>query len=67
MTIDYAVGLLVTATSLVAALTSLPFGVLADRVRRTWTLGGAIALWGAAMIWSAVVPTFGDLLIAPPP
>jgi MFS family permease len=58
------VGLLVTVTSLVAAVASLPFGVLADRVRRTWTLGAAIVLWGAAMIWSAVVPTFGDLLLA---
>ena len=58
------VGLLVTVTSLVAAMASLPFGVLADRVRRTWTLGGAIVLWGAAMIWSAVVPTFDDLLLA---
>jgi MFS family permease len=58
------VGLLVTVTSLVAAAASLPSGVLADRVRRTWTLGGAIVLWGAAMIWSAVVPTFGDLLLA---
>src|SRR6058998_1841389 len=52
------IGLLVTVTSLVAALTSLPFGVLADRVRRTWTLGAAIVLWGAAMIWSATVSTF---------
>jgi len=58
------VGLLVTVTSLVAAVASLPFGVLADRVTRTRTLGAAIVLWGAAMIWSAVVPTFGDLLIA---
>jgi MFS family permease len=58
------VGLLVTVTSLVAAAASLPFGVLADRVRRTWTLGAAITLWGVAMIWSAVVPTFSDLLIA---
>jgi len=58
------VGLLVTVTSVVAALASLPFGVLADRVRRTWTLGGAIVLWGVAMIWSALVPTFHDLLLA---
>jgi len=58
------VGLLVTVTSLVAAVTSLPFGVLADRVRRTRVLGAAIVLWGAAMIWSAVVPTFGELLLA---
>jgi MFS family permease len=58
------VGLLVTVTSLVAAVASLPFGVLADRVRRTRMLGGAIVLWGAAMIWSATAPTFGSLLLA---
>jgi predicted MFS family arabinose efflux permease len=57
------VGLLVTVTSLVAALTSLPFGVLADRVRRTRMLGAAIVLWGIAMIWSATVSSFGDLLV----
>src|SRR5207253_1518345 len=58
------IGLLVSVTSIVAAIASLPFGVLADRVRRTWVLGAAIVLWGAAMIWSATVPTFGDLLLA---
>jgi MFS family permease len=57
------IGLLVTVTSLVGALASLPFGVLADRVRRTWTLGGAILVWGVAMIWSATVSTFGELLL----
>src|SRR5690349_11707319 len=57
------IGLLVTVTSLVAAMASLPFGVLADRVRRTWTLGAAIVLWGGAMIWSATVDTFGQLLV----
>jgi MFS family permease len=58
------VGLLVTVTSLVAAAASLPFGVLADRVTRTRLLGGAIVLWGAAMIWSATAPTFGQLVLA---
>jgi len=58
------VGLLVTVTSLVAAAASLPFGVLADRVTRTRVLGAAIVLWGAAMIWSATAPTFGQLLVA---
>jgi MFS family permease len=57
------IGLLVTVTSLVAAVASLPFGILADRVRRTWTLGAAIVLWGGAMIWSATVSTFGELLV----
>src|SRR6266545_587922 len=58
------IGLLVSVTSIVAAIASLPFGVLADRVRRTWTLGAAIVLWGGAMIWSALVGSFGELLLA---
>ena len=58
------VGLLVTVSSLVAAAASLPFGVLADRVTRTRVPGGAIVLWGAAMIRSATAPTFGQLLVA---
>ncbi len=58
------IGLLVTVSALVGALASLPFGVLADRVRRTWTLGGVIVLWGAAMLWSATAGSFGDLLLA---
>jgi MFS family permease len=57
------IGLLVTVTSLVAALASLPFGVLADRVRRTRMLGIAIVLWGGAMIWSSTVSTFDQLLV----
>jgi MFS family permease len=58
------VGLLVTVTSLVAAAASLPLGVLADRVTRTRLLGGAVVLWGAAMIWSASVASFGHLVLA---
>ena len=57
------IGLLVTVTSLVGAVATLPFGVLADRVRRTWTLGAVIVLWGTAMIWSATVQSFGHLLV----
>jgi MFS family permease len=58
------IGLLVSVTSIVAAVASVPFGSLADRVRRTWLLGGAIVLWGVAMLWSASVPSFGKLLLA---
>src|SRR5947199_1514022 len=58
------VGLLVSVTSLVGAVASIPFGILADRVRRTWALGATIVLWGAAMVWSATVPDFGSLLLA---
>jgi MFS family permease len=58
------IGLLVTVTSLVGAIATLPFGVLADRVRRTWTLGAVIVLWGGAMLWSAAVSNFQELLLA---
>ena len=58
------IGLLVSVTSLVGAVATLPFGVLADRVKRTATLGFAIVLWGAAMLWSASVSNFDELLIA---
>jgi MFS family permease len=57
------IGLLVAVTSLVGAVATLPFGVLADRVRRTWTLGFVIFLWGAAMLWSATASNFDDLLL----
>jgi MFS family permease len=57
------IGLLVTVTSLVGAVATLPFGVLADRVTRTRTLGAVIVLWGVAMIWSATVDSFSHLLL----
>lgn len=58
------IGLLVAVSSLVGAVAALPFGVLADRVRRTWTLSIAISLWGIAMLWSATAGSFGKLLLA---
>ena len=58
------IGLLVAVSSLVGAVAALPFGVLADRVRRTWTLGCAVTLWGIAMLWSATAGSFGKLLLA---
>jgi len=57
------IGLLVTVSSLVGAMFSLPFGVLADRTRRTWILGLALLTWGAAMLWSATASSFGQLLL----
>ena len=56
------IGLLVAVTSLVGAVFSVPFGVLADRVRRTWMLAIAIVIWGVAMIWGATAHSFGQLL-----
>jgi MFS family permease len=57
------IGLLVAVSSLVGALASLPFGVMADRVRRTRVLGATIVLWGGAMLWSATASSFDELLV----
>ena len=57
------IGFLVAVTSLVGAVFSVPFGVLADRVKRTWMLGIAIVIWGVAMIWGATAHSFAQLLL----
>jgi MFS family permease len=58
------IGLLVAVTAGVGAVFSVPFGVLADRTRRTWLLGFAIVLWAVAMIWGATADSFGQLLLS---
>jgi MFS family permease len=57
------IGLLVAVNALVAAAASIPFGVLADRFRRTTTLGLSILVWGGCMLWSATASSFGHLLL----
>jgi MFS family permease len=58
------IGLLVALSSVVGAVASVPFGVLADRVRRTAVLSASVVLWGGAMLWSATATSFGQLLLA---
>jgi MFS family permease len=58
------IGLLVAVTAVVAAVFSLPFGVLADRVRRTHLLSLALLGWSVAMVWSATAGSFTELLYA---
>jgi MFS family permease len=58
------IGLLVGVTCVVAAVASLPFGVIADRFNRTRVLGGSIVLWGVCMVWSATVGSFGHLMLS---
>jgi MFS family permease len=57
------IGLLVSITAIVGALASLPFGVLADRVRRTWTLAIVVATWGLAMLGNAAAANYEQLLV----
>ncbi|HTW09253.1 MAG TPA: MFS transporter, partial [Acidimicrobiales bacterium] len=58
------IGLLVAVSAAVAAVFSLPFGVLADRVRRTYLLGLTVLAWTVAMVWSATAGSFSQLLYA---
>lgn len=56
------VGLLVTISSLVGAVATLPFGVLTDRTRRTRLLSISIVTWGLAQMASGLAPSFLILL-----
>jgi predicted MFS family arabinose efflux permease len=60
---DADVGLLVSASSIVAALATVPFGVLVDRAVRTRLLAAAIAVWSVTMVASAAAPTYLILLV----
>ncbi|TMM13003.1 MAG: MFS transporter [Actinobacteria bacterium] len=57
------IGLLVAVTAIVAAIASVPFGMLTDRLRRTRILSFAIVLWGVAMVASATAGSFNSLLL----
>lgn len=57
------IGLLVAATAAVAALFSIPFGVLVDRSHRIAIISVSVAAWGAVMFISALSTNFGQLLI----
>lgn len=61
---DTALGLLVAAFSVVATLSAIPFGVLADRWRRTRLVALGLVPWGLAMIWQGVATSFAMLFVA---
>jgi predicted MFS family arabinose efflux permease len=56
-------GLLAAASSLVGACVTLPFGILADRVRRVPMLAAVVALWGLATGLSAIASSYSMLLV----
>lgn len=58
------VGLLVTASTAVGALVTLPFGVLADRVNRSRLLVVAIAVWSLAMLLNGLSTSYLMLLLS---
>jgi predicted MFS family arabinose efflux permease len=61
---NFQIGLLVTVSTGVGALASLPAGVLTDRVNRVVLLSVGIALWSGAMIVTGLSTGFPMLLIS---
>src|SRR4029079_4508343 len=61
---DFWIGALPAAMTLVGVFASIPFGPLADHVRRTYLLAVAMVVWTAVMGFSALAPTFLILFIA---
>lgn len=57
------VGLLVTATTLVGCLATLPFGTVSDRYSRSRLLQIVVALWAVATLVSSLSVSFGMLLV----
>jgi MFS family permease len=57
------IGLLVTVTTLVGCVATLPFGSLADRRSRTRLLRVVVALWAVATVAGALSVSFGMLLV----
>jgi MFS family permease len=55
---DFWIGALPTALTLVGTIGSIPFGHLADRVKRTALLAGAMTLWTLIIGLNALAPTF---------
>jgi MFS family permease len=58
------IGLIAAMMTVIGVAGSFPLGVLADRMRRTWLLAGAMALWTVTMALNGIASTFVFLLIA---
>jgi predicted MFS family arabinose efflux permease len=58
------IGLLLTVVGLVGAAFAIPAGILTDRTRRTWLLGGSIAMWAVATAVSGAATSYLWLLLA---
>jgi len=57
------IGLLVTVSTGIGAIATVPVGALTDRINRTNLLAGAIVVWSAAMLLSGASTSFPMLLI----
>lgn len=57
-------GLLASASTLVAAIATIPLGALVDRVDRVRLLSGAVIAWSAVMLACGAATSFATLLTA---
>lgn len=55
-------GVLAATVSIVSAIATVPFGILADRVNRVHLLAWAVALWAAGMVAAGLSGSFLELL-----
>src|SRR5580704_694065 len=63
--LNYAeLGSLATAFTVVLSLTSLPLGMLADRVSRRLVISFGVLFWSAATFFSGLAGSFQSLLVA---
>lgn len=61
---DGAVGALAAAMAVIGTAGSIPIGLLADRLRRTRLLGGAMGIWTGGMVLSGLAPGYPSLFAA---
>jgi len=60
---DAAMGVLLSSFIVVNGVVTVPAGYLADRLDRTRTIGHTVLLWSAITVLTAVMPTFGLLIL----
>ena len=58
------IGALLSVVGLVGAVFTIPAGILTDRTRRTWLLGGSIATWALATVVSGAATSYLWLVLA---
>ncbi len=61
---DTALGSLVAAYTVVATLSVIPCGILADRWRRVWLIALGFLPWAFAMFWQGAATSFAMLFVA---
>ncbi|MEZ5170820.1 MAG: MFS transporter [Acidimicrobiia bacterium] len=61
---DTALGSLVAAYTVVATLSVIPCGILADRWKRVWLIALGFLPWSLAMFWQGAATSFAMLFVA---